>query len=86
MRRSTSSSNTVWLTKRDDRRLTDTVRYSGGSELNVNVPVKWKNKDLEKTDQALNDDLTFRQLPKPPLFVPTLGRPCVWPSLRDHVY
>ena len=28
----------------------------------------------------------FRQLPKQPLFVPTLGRPCVWPSMRDHVY
>ena len=26
------------------------------------------------------------QLPKKPLFVPTLGRPCVWLSLRDHVY
>ena len=37
-------------------------------------------------DQALNDDCNFRQLPKQTLFVPTLGRPCVWPSMRDHVY
>ena len=34
--------------------LTDTVHYSGGLELNV--PVKWKNRDLEKIDQTLNDD------------------------------
>ena len=53
---------------------------------NSNVLVKWKNKDLEKIDQVLNDVCTFRQLPKQPLFVPTLGRPCVWPSMRDHVY
>ena len=30
--------------------------------------------------------LLFRLLPKPPLFVPTLERPAVWPSMRDHVY
>ena len=34
--------------------LTDTVHYSDGLELNV--PVKWKNRDLEKIDQTLNDD------------------------------
>ena len=66
------------------RRQTDTVRYSGGSE--HNVPVKWKNRDLEKIYQVLNDDCNFRQLPKQPLFLPTLGRPCVWPSMRDHVH
>ena len=38
--------------------------------------MKCKNKDLEKIDRALNDDCNFRQLPKQPLFVPTLGRPC----------
>ena len=63
--------------------MTDTVRYSGGSELNVHV--KCKNKDVEKIDQALNDDCNFRQLRKQPLFVSTLERPCVWPSMRDHV-
>ena len=66
------------------RHLTDTVRYSGGLELKV--PVKWKNKDLETIAQVLNDDCNFGQLPKQPLFVPTLGRPCVWPSTRDHLY
>ena len=39
------------------------------------MPVKLKNRDLEKIDQVLNDDCNFRQLPKQPLFVPTLGRP-----------
>ena len=36
--------------------------------------------------EPLNDGWNFRQLPKQPLFVLTLGRPCVWPSLRDHAY
>ena len=40
----------------------DTVGYSGGLELNVLV--KWKNMDLKKIDQVLNDDWNFRQLPK----------------------
>ena len=76
--------NTVWLPRSDDRRLMDTVRYSGGLELNVLV--KLKNMDLEKLDQILNDDLNFKQLPKQPLFVRMLERLCAWPSTRDHVY
>ena len=54
--------NTVWLPRSDDRRLTDTVRCSGGLELNVLL--KLKNMDLEKLDQILNDDLNFKQLPQ----------------------
>ena len=57
--------------------------YSGGLEFSVFE--RLKNMDLEKIDQVLSDDCNFRQLPKQPLFVPTLGRPCVWPSMRDHV-
>ena len=41
------------------------------------MPVKWKNRDLEKIDQVLNDDWSFRLLPKQPSFVPTLERLCV---------
>ena len=41
---------------------------------------------LGENRSSLNDDCNFRQLPKQPLFVPTLGRPSFWPSMRDHVY
>ena len=51
-------------------------------------PLQWwfgtQYMDLEKIDQALNDDWNFRHLPKPPLFVSALGRPCTWPSMRDN--
>ena len=79
MRRLTSSSNTVWFPRWDDRPLTYTVRYSGGSELDV-------LEDSEKIDQVLSDDWISIHLTKQPLSVPTLGRLCVWPIVRDHVY
>ena len=40
---------------------------------------------LGQNNQVLNDDWSIRQLPRRLLFVPTLGRLCVWPSMRDHV-
>ena len=42
--------------------MTVTVRHSCGLELNVLESLK--NRDLEKIDQVLNDDCSFRQLPK----------------------
>ena len=65
------------------RRLMDTVRYSGGLE--PNVLERLKNMDLDNINQVMNDDWSIRQLPKQPLFMPTFGSPCVWPSKRDQM-
>ena len=42
----------------------------------------------EVQEQGLGENRSSfeRRLPKQPCFVPSLGRPCVWPSMRDHVY
>ena len=41
-----------------------------------------EHRDLEKIDHILNDDWNFRLLPKQPLFVPTLEKPCVCTEMR----
>ena len=64
------------------RLLTDTVRYSGGLELNV--VERLRKMDLETINQVLKDDWSTRQLPRLPSFGATPGRRCVLPSMRDH--